>query len=87
MPAFICKQPNGLYCRFSTVVDTVTNYNMTIDDYVNICIEKAKKEAIDTIKNYLQPFEIIENSFIDNNMSKKEFEEILKKMNEPIKNK
>lgn len=25
----ICKQPNGLYCRFSSVVDTFTHINMT----------------------------------------------------------
>ena len=29
MGAFICKQPNGKYCRFSTVVDSITDYNMT----------------------------------------------------------
>ena len=29
MGAFISKQPNGLYCRFSTIVDTITHYNMT----------------------------------------------------------
>ena len=29
MGAFIAKQPNGLYCRFSTVVDCVTHYDMT----------------------------------------------------------
>lgn len=31
MGSFIAQQPNGLYCRFSTIVDTVTHYNMTKD--------------------------------------------------------
>lgn len=26
MAGFIVKQPNGLYCRFSTVVDCPTHY-------------------------------------------------------------
>lgn len=34
MGSFIAQQPNGLYCRFSTIVDTVTHYNMTKDDYI-----------------------------------------------------
>ncbi len=45
MGAFIARQPNGLLCRFSTVVDTVTHYNMTEEEYIEMCAEKAKKEA------------------------------------------
>lgn len=29
MSSYIVKQPNGLYARFSTTVDTVTHVNMT----------------------------------------------------------
>lgn len=35
MGAFVAKQPNGLYCRFSSVVGTITDYNMTEKDYKN----------------------------------------------------
>ena len=45
MGAFVVRQPNGLLCRFSTVVDTVTHYNMTEEDYIEMCAEKAREEA------------------------------------------
>ncbi len=45
MGAFISKQPNGKYCRFSTVVDTITNYNMTEKEYIELCKERAAQEA------------------------------------------
>lgn len=40
MGAFICRQPNGLLCRFSTVVDCITHYNMTEDEYIKMRGEK-----------------------------------------------
>ena len=45
MASFVCKQPNGLYCRFSTVVDCPTDWNMTAKDYIEMCKAKAEKEA------------------------------------------
>lgn len=77
MGAFIARQPNGLLCRFSTVVDTVTHYNMTEEDYIEMCAEKAREEARDTINNYLKPFELVKDYFRPNNMTEQEFEEIL----------
>lgn len=41
MGAFIARQPNGLLCRFSTVVDCITDYNMTEEEYIEMCAEKA----------------------------------------------
>ncbi|EAH2852770.1 hypothetical protein V8U55_002563 [Listeria monocytogenes] len=38
MPGIISKQPNGLFCRISTVVEAATHYNMTcegLDDYLS----------------------------------------------------
>ncbi|MBC1516856.1 hypothetical protein [Listeria immobilis] len=38
MPGMISKQPNGLFCRISTVVEAATHYNMTregLDDYLS----------------------------------------------------
>ena len=34
MGAFIAKQPNGLYCRYGEIVDNITHYNMTEEDYI-----------------------------------------------------
>lgn len=83
MGAFIVKQPNGLYCRFSTVVDCPTHINMTREDYINYRMEQAKEEAIRTLENDLYPFEEIKEYFIPNNMKRKEFKECLKKMELP----
>lgn len=80
MGAFIARQPNGLLCRFSTVVDTVTHYNMTDEEYIEMCAERAREEARETIKDYTRPFDEVKERFIDNNMTKQEFEEILNKM-------
>lgn len=77
MGAFIAKQPNGLYCRFSTIVDTLTHHNMTEDDYIEMCAEKARQEAKDVLESFLRPFEWVENGFVANNMTMEEFKEIL----------
>lgn len=47
------KQPNGRYCRYSTVVDCVTHYNMTEDDILELCIQNAIHEAIITGRRYM----------------------------------
>lgn len=78
MASFICKQPNGLYCRFSTIVDCPTDWNMTEDDYVEMCKERAEREARENLANYLQPFEMVKERFYPNNMTKEEFEQFLK---------
>lgn len=80
MGAFIARQPNGLLCRFSTVVDTVTNYNMTDEEYIEMCAERARKEARETIESYTRPFEEVKNRFIANNMTQEEFNRILLEM-------
>ena len=80
MASFICRQPNGLLCRFSTVVDTVTDYNMTDEEYIQMKMQQAKEEAEDILKNYLRPFEEIDERFIPNIMSKEEFERIKEEM-------
>lgn len=77
MAGFIAKQPNGLYCRFSTVVDCPTNWNMTAEDYIELCKQKAEQEAKDVLENYLQPFEKVKYYFYPNNMTEKEFDEFL----------
>ena len=45
MAGFVSKQPNGLYCRFSTVTDCPTAWNMTREDYINMKMQEAKEEA------------------------------------------
>ena len=84
MGGFIVVQPNGLLCRFSTITDCPTHYNMTAEDYIEICKEKAEQEAQDVLENYIRPFSWVEQYFYPNNMSQEEFERILQEMKKPI---
>ena len=59
MAGFISKQPNGLYCRFSTVTDCPTAWNMTREDYINMKMQEAKEDAEDVLDNYLKPFDMV----------------------------
>lgn len=88
MGAFIARQPNGLICRFSTVVDTVTHYNMTEEDYITQVQMwlygrnrgAAEHEAKDTIDNYMQPFSEVIRRFLPHNNTREEFLNILREM-------
>lgn len=92
MGAFVAQQPNGLYCRFSSVVDTVTHWNMTFDEYVEQVQmqrygrsrEEAVAEAHDIINNYLQPFQEIINRFRPINDTVEEFNGILREMGSTV---
>ena len=65
MAGFISKQPNGLYCRFSSVTDCPTAWNMTRED------------AEDVLDNYLKPFDMVIDMYYPNNMTKEEFDKFL----------
>lgn len=92
MGAFVAQQPNGLYCRFSSVVDTVTHWNMTFDEYVEQVQMKrygrshaeAVVEAQDIISNHLQSFQEIINRFRPLNDTVEEFNEILREMGSDV---
>ncbi len=88
MGAFIARQPNGLLCRFSTIVDTVTHWNMTKEEYiVNVQMERygrtreaAEIEAEDTIKRFMQPFSEVIRRFVPYNDTREEFLAKLREM-------
>ena len=83
MGAFIARQPNGLLRRFSSVVDCITDYNMTEDEYIEMCAEKARKEARDVLDHNMQPFELVDKRFYPNNMTVEEHKRIMKEMEKP----
>ena len=83
MGAFIARQPNGLLCRFFSVVDCITDYNMTEEEYIEMCAEKARKEARDVLDHYMQPFELVDKRFYPNNMTVEEHKRIMKEMEKP----
>ena len=93
MGAIFYKQPNGRYCRYSTVVDCVTDYNMSKYDIIKLFVEDAidrAEEFIDNEKNF-HKFEELTEKYEDlgpdeeplGEMSVKEFESIRKRMEEP----
>ena len=83
MGAFIVRQPNGLLCRFSTVVDCPTHYNMTDEEYIEMRAEEAREEARKTIENDLRPYTWVEKLFKPYNMTETEFAKIKESMELP----
>lgn len=82
LSGFIAKQPNGLYCRFSTVVDCPTHWNMTRNDYLSNVTGTVvnPQDGEEILKYYLRPFEDVIKYFVPNNMTKREFDELIKTM-------
>jgi hypothetical protein len=78
MGSYVSKQPNGLYCRFSSVVDCPTDWNMTAEDYIEMCAEKAREEAREVLAKHLQPFDRVMDDFSINNMTEKQFNKFLR---------
>ena len=78
--SFIARQPNGMLCRFSTIIDCVTEYNMTDEEYIEMCAERGREEARNVLARYLQPYEMVKKSFVPGNMTRKEFKAICKEM-------
>lgn len=93
MGTIFYKQPNGRYCRYSIVVDCVTDYNMSKYDIIKLFVEDAidrAEEFINNEKNF-HKFEELTEKYEDlgpdeeptGEMSVKEFEKIRKHMEEP----
>lgn len=59
MGAMVAKQPNGLLCVFSSVVDNITEYNLTEEEYIELRAEEAREAARRTLKYNVRPFEMV----------------------------
>lgn len=80
--SYIAKQPNGLYCRFSSVVDEITDYNMNEDEYCDIVAERGKDEALRTLRYHCHDFsEIIEDYDALGKLLDDKFQKILEEVN------
>jgi len=84
MGAFIARQPNGLLCRFSSVVDTLTHYNMTEEEYIEYCAEKAREDAKWLLEHNVKPFNLVIKEFRPMNASVEEFNAYLREMGSDI---
>ena len=84
MARYIARQPNGLLCVFSTVVDCVIYYNMTEEDYVELCAREAREEARYNLsrKWFIEPYSRIISDTLFNNTTEEQFKELRKKMGE-----
>ena len=82
MGAFIAKQPNCKYCRFSTVIDSVTHYNMSENDYIEMCAERAREEAREVLTKHVKPFADVKRYFLPTNNTVEEFNVMLREMGE-----
>lgn len=76
MGAYIARQPNGLICRFSSITDTVTDYNLTEQEYIDMCRRQAADEAIYEIRHAMHPYEDVISDFVPRNMTVAEFSKI-----------
>lgn len=78
MGAFIAKQPNGLYCRYGDIVDNITHHNMTEEEYIELCADRARQEAWEVLKD-AKPFsEVLKRLYPDTKRDLKKMNEILK---------
>ncbi|MFK3936605.1 hypothetical protein ACI2JA_03695 [Alkalihalobacillus sp. NPDC078783] len=84
MAGMICKQPNGLYCRYSSIIECISDYNMTKEDYLSNVTGSviSREDAEDTLNNHLKPYEDAIRRTTDLNMSEDEFNKIQKEMSE-----
>lgn len=77
---FVSQQPNGRYCLFSTVVDTVTHWDMTAEEYIEMCAEEARRKAMFELKHRLIPFSEVKRCFLPTNDSVEDFNDMLIEM-------
>lgn len=83
MSGFIARQPNGLLCRFSSIVDAPTHWNMTAADYADYCASVAREEAYRTVMFRTKPFDWIDEYFRPGEMTKRQYKQFIKECNEP----
>lgn len=78
MGTFIAKQPNGLYCRYSSGVDNITHYNMTDEDYIEFYVERAKEEAREILEHAVPFGRVVSALYPDTKRDLRKMNEILK---------
>ena len=91
MGEIIARQPNGLLCRYSSIVDDITDYNMTDEEFIRMREKQAADRARDTIEHELRPFswvtdilnEIMEDEEVDI-QTKQNILLTMKNMKEPV---
>ena len=75
----IIKQPNGKYCIFSSIVDNVTHYDMSIDDIIEEWVNEAKNRIVEDVKKTIAKLENGESPYYQ---FTKSYEEMLSTIKE-----
>ena len=78
--SFVVKQPNGLYCIFDYIDAQPKKWNLTREEYIKSCIEKAKQNAIEVLDNAHDFRDVYESFMEDKNMTEDDFNKFLKKV-------
>lgn len=53
----IIKQPNGLYCIFSSICDNVTHYNHTKESIIEMYVQESRIEITERINGIVDQLE------------------------------
>jgi hypothetical protein len=53
----IIKQPNGKYCIFSSIIDNITHYNMSVDEIIEEWVKESKKEITERVNDIVSKIE------------------------------
>ena len=78
----ICKQPNGDYCRFSSIVNAPTHIGMSIHDLKRYLLDTnqldyERQKVEDWLSLYAKPFQVGLRICTNLNQTWEEFEEFL----------
>lgn len=75
----------AFYAAFLPSLIQSPTTTLTDEEYIEMCAEKAREEAKEVLKYHIRPFNCVKEQFVPNNMSNKEFKQIIKKMETPRK--
>ena len=70
----IIKQPNGLYCIYSTVVDNIIYYDITREEWIELRAQEEKERVTENINELCDKIEKGERAYYQ---FTKSYEEIL----------
>lgn len=81
MSIFYTKQPNGLYCAFSTYTDRPIRWNMTRQELVEYHLGLAREKALQELDRYfagtMPPFSRVLDNFRAGEMTVEQFKQFL----------
>ena len=85
MSRIVIKQPNGLYCQWSTIVDSIVVYNQTRQDIIDDWLEDEKERIVLETDKIIKALDDKNNPWHEYYASK-EWKDLSKKVRESILN-